>query len=31
LILIAIVAGIFGAWWASWIIGIGAVIGLIAS
>jgi hypothetical protein len=30
LILIAIVAAIFGAWWASWLIGIGAVIGLVA-
>ncbi len=29
LILIAIIAGIFGAWWASWLIGIGAIIGLI--
>jgi hypothetical protein len=29
LILLAIVAGIFGAWWASWIIGIGAIIGLV--
>ena len=29
LILLAIIAGIFGAWWASWLIGIGAVIGLV--
>jgi hypothetical protein len=30
LILLAIIAGIFGAWWASWIIGIGAIIGLFS-
>jgi hypothetical protein len=28
LILLAIAAGILGAWWASWLIGIGAIIGL---
>ncbi len=28
LVVIAIIAGIFGAWWASWLIGIGAIIGL---
>jgi hypothetical protein len=28
LIVLAILAGIFGAWWASWIIAIGAIIGL---
>lgn len=28
LILLAVTAGILGAWWASWIIGIGAIIGL---
>lgn len=30
LIVLAILAGIFGAWWASWLIGIGAIIGLIS-
>ncbi len=29
LIILAIIAGILGAWWASWLIGIGAIIGLI--
>jgi hypothetical protein len=29
LIILAIIAGIFGAWWASWLIGIGAIIGLL--
>lgn len=29
LIVLAIIAGIFGAWWASWLIGIGAIIGLL--
>jgi hypothetical protein len=27
--MLAIIAGIFGAWWASWLIGIGAIIGLV--
>ena len=30
LILLAFLAGIFGAWWASWLIGIGAIIGLLS-
>jgi hypothetical protein len=29
LILLALAAAILGAWWASWLIGIGAVIGLV--
>ena len=29
LIILAIIAGIFGAWWASWLIGLGAIIGLL--
>ncbi len=29
LIILALIAGIFGAWWASWLIGIGAIIGLV--
>ncbi|MCW3999368.1 MAG: hypothetical protein NWE93_03925 [Candidatus Bathyarchaeota archaeon] len=29
LILLAIIAGIFGAWWGSWLIGLGAIIGLV--
>ena len=29
LIILAIIAGILGAWWASWLIGIGAIIGLV--
>lgn len=29
LIILAIITGIFGAWWASWLIFIGAIIGLI--
>jgi hypothetical protein len=29
LIVLAIIAGIFGAWWVSWLIGIGAIIGLL--
>ena len=30
LILLAVIAAFFGAWWASWLIGIGAIIGLAA-
>jgi hypothetical protein len=30
LILLAVIAGIFGAWWASWLMGIGAIIGLLS-
>lgn len=30
LIVLALIAGILGAWWASWLIGIGAIIGLFS-
>ncbi|MCW4028275.1 MAG: hypothetical protein NWE92_01325 [Candidatus Bathyarchaeota archaeon] len=29
LIILAIVAGLFGAWWGSWLIGLGAIIALV--
>jgi len=29
LIGLALIAAIFGAWWASWLIGIGAIIGIV--
>jgi hypothetical protein len=30
IIIIAIIASIFGAWWIAWLIAIGAIIGLIS-
>jgi len=30
IIILAIIAGIFGCWWIAWLIGIGGVLGLIS-